>query len=167
MLGLQVAELAIKTGAAARHQVGRERGIALRRDVPVIRHAELDTTAIAEAHIRRQPARFALSTEREGQDRHRQNRHAIEAQHRPGRHTLIGLKIHVQLTSRNFPGQRRPIFVDRAAAVSAVQRLNTRRAAKSHLGRMTTAPGEREEVAGIEELPLKALEIELQFRPAE
>src|ERR1035437_1485475 len=78
--GFQVTQLTPEIKSALTHDCGRQRGIQVRGNIPVIRDRHLRSVDVIEPQGRRQKARLALVTERKTEIRQRQQRQPLEAQ---------------------------------------------------------------------------------------
>ena len=115
--GLQVAVLGLERRAALAHQRGRERHVLLGRDVPVIGRRHAQAGGAGGADHRRQPAGLARVGDRKAHHRQRQDRHALEAQHRAFGQALVGVEVQPHPPGAEFPGRR--LAVDQIAAAVA------------------------------------------------
>ncbi len=114
--GFQIAKLAVHSGPATGAHDRCDRGVAVRRDVPVVRHGSDKAAAAVERHDRRQPARFAGVAEREADARPAQDRHTEKAQHGALGNALVGVEVQMHAIRAQQPG-RVARAVGRAARV--------------------------------------------------
>ena len=103
VVAFEVAELATHLDAAAQHDGRREGGVAVGRDVPVIRHRQVEPALVVEPDGGRQPAGLAPLAERKAHGRHRQDGHALELQHRAFGPALVVLAVQLQLVGAQDP----------------------------------------------------------------
>jgi len=85
----KVTELTAQVHAAARQQRGGKCGIAVGRDVPVIRQRDLRAAHSVQPDDGWQQARLAAVRQRKAHGRQWQDRHILEAQHRAFGHTHL------------------------------------------------------------------------------
>ena len=100
---LEVAEMVLQLEAAAHHVHGREGGVALGRDVPVIRDAELETARARLRVIRREQAALAPVFQREAGVREGENRVVEKAKPRMFGLSLVGIVVEVDLARLEEP----------------------------------------------------------------
>ena len=162
---LEVAELARQPRAAPAADDGRQRGIALRRDVPVIRHRHLQAALAVGVDVGWQPARLARVGERKTEHRRSQDRHPHETQHGTFGDAFVGLEIELDAVGAEQP--RRP-----AGAVGRAARIGGPCGKRALLAQEIeplghTARTDLPEVVGrVLEEAFETLHLELQFGPA-
>ncbi len=159
---LEVAELGAERHAALHADARRESGVAVRRDVPVVRHRGLEAALVVEIDGRGQPARLARIGEREAEHRRTQDRHPHEAQDRAFGDTFVGLEVHAHAVGGEQP--RRPAAaVGWAARVGGADRDRTLVVDEvDALGRAAGA-GAAEEVCRLQKEAFEALHPQLQL----
>ena len=82
VIGLQIAEFVFQHQTALHHQVRRDRVVIVRRDIPVVRHRDLDTFQRTHAECRREKTALSLLADREFKPRHHHHRNAAEVERR-------------------------------------------------------------------------------------
>ena len=100
---LQVAELVLQLVAALRHEHRGERGVVLRRDVPVVGNAELEAARAGLRVVGREQAAAAPVAERERGPGRSEDRGVEEAQPRVARRALLLLEIELDLARLDPP----------------------------------------------------------------
>jgi hypothetical protein len=100
---LEVAEMVLQLEAAARHVHRRERGVALRRDIPVVRNAELEAARARLRVVRREKAALAPVFQREAGVREREDRMVEKAKPRMARLSLVGVVVELELARLEKP----------------------------------------------------------------
>jgi hypothetical protein len=100
---MQIAPQVLQLHAALGHEDRRDGEIALRRDVPVVRHGDLEAALRGLRVDRREHAAAAAVLERKGGDRESEDRHVVEAQARVQGRALLFRVIEVDLGGLQHP----------------------------------------------------------------
>ena len=166
VVGSEVAKFAVQTDAAAACKSGRERCVAIRRGVPVIRQGNLQTAFAVDVDGGRQPARFALIRQRKTQARRGQNRHTQKTQHRAFGDAFVGIEIQAHLVTSEQP-RRAARAVRRAAGVSGLRRNGALLTQKVQALRHAACAHAPEKVCGVLKKALELPQLDFHFWAAE
>ena len=159
---IEIAELAVEGNAAPRQDAGREGGVALRRDVPVVRQREFEAALAVEVDAWRQPAGLARVGERKAEHRRAQDRHAEKAQHGAFGDAFVGLEVELDPRGLEQPvGAAR--VVGRAARVGGADRLRALLVDEVDALGAPACARARKEIGRVEEVALEALHAQLQL----
>ena len=166
IIALEVAKFRSQVHPALGHQRGNESGVPVRGDVPVVRQGHLGAVDVAQPHGGRQKAGFAPVAQGKAQVRHRQDGHALEAQHRAFGHARVFFIIQAQGGSAQNPvGQ--PARAGQAAAGGEGGIAHHHPLVINEVGavRLAMPAVEEKAVLGLDEKAFKRLHLELQQRP--
>ena len=155
----EVAKLGVQAHTAASGKSGREGGVAVGRDVPVIRHGHLQTAFAVQVDGRRQPARFALVGQRKTQRGRRQYGQPKEAQHSAFGNAFIGIEVQPHFVAGQQP-RRAARAVGRTAGVGCLCRHGALLAKKLQALGHTARPNTAKKISRVVKKAFKAAQLQ-------